>query len=199
MPEYATHPSWVGIHVSPNCLHRRSCIWHTWLAIIPFFIILFRRQIWSCFLELIITVLLEVWHHCNPPHPPLINYLPPSVSICCHPYSFLLPATYHLPFIFYPPPFHNPWSHFLDFNPSLGIGGPPGIVPRWYQWRGGSHTSFYCPPFPPHKECLRWGCIPHIYWDQRRRPKGSWSWPPPNPPPPLVYNGLTVRSRRIIL
>ena len=82
-----------------------------------FFIILFRRQIWSCCFEHIITVLLEVWHHCNPPHPPLINYLPPSVSICCRPCSFLLPVTYHIPFICSPPPTMLPEAIFGPYPP----------------------------------------------------------------------------------
>ena len=148
---YVTLPSWLVIHISPNRLHILSCIQYTLLEIISFLIILFRRQIWSCCLEIIIAVLLEVWHHCKFTPPPPINYLLPSVSICCRPCSFLLPVTYHIPFICYPPPTILPEAIF-----------GPYPLPRncWTTWdfpaevpmTGGSHTSVYCPPFPPHKE-----------------------------------------------
>ena len=190
IPEYATpHPDWS--FTSPPTVSTANPTSDTpgwgWLLCL---ILLFRRQIWSCWFDLIVTVLLEVWRHCKFTIPP-INCLPPSDSICCHPCYLLIPATYHIPFICSPPP---------SILPEAIFGPYPLFMHCWTTWycpaeviiTGGSHTSVYWVPFPPHRECWWWGCIPHIYWGQRKRPKDSWGWHPPNlPRGQCIYHEVT--------
>ena len=86
------------------------------------------------------------------PPPPPINYLPPSASIFCRPCSFLLPDTYHLPFICSPPPSILPEAIFGPY-PLPRYCCTTWDCPKEVPMMGGSHTSFYWSPFPLHREC----------------------------------------------